>query len=118
MLPPYTPFGQTEWSLATQQRFAAGLRDVPYAEPVLEQMRRIVPEQRWGLGSIDADAAFKGGWGPDPPDRPLVRQFGTVTVSGRAVSAAIANEPAGGSYETGEANLTRIAEWLVMRLRS
>ena len=104
--PPYTSFGQTQWTLAAQQRFAAGLVAMPEAEPVLELMRRIVPEQRWGFGAVVPDAAFKGGWGPD--DRHLVRQFAIFD----GVAAAIANEPEDGTYETGAANLTRIAEWV------
>jgi hypothetical protein len=75
-------------------------------------MRRVISEQRWGLGALDARAPIKGGWGPDPPEPALVRQFGIFTVAGRAVAAAIANEPEDGSYETGAANLTRIAEWV------
>jgi hypothetical protein len=85
---------------------------VPGAEPVLELMRRVIPEQRWGLAAVDPAAAIKGGWGPDPPGRALVRQFGIFSVDGRTVTAAIANEPEDGAYETGAANLTRIAEWV------
>jgi hypothetical protein len=105
--PPYTSFGQTEWTLAAQQRFAAGLPALAEAEPVLELMRRIVPEQRWGFGAVTPNAAFKGGWGPD--DRHLVRQFAILD----GLAAAIANEPADGSYESGAANLTRIAAWVM-----
>ena len=112
VLPPYTSFGQTKWTLAAQQRFAAGLSRAPGAKPVLDLMRRVIAEQRWGLAAIDPGAAIKGGWGPDPPGRGLVRQFGIFTATGRAVAAAIANEPEDGAYETGAANLTRIAEWV------
>ena len=112
VFPPYTAFGQTEWSLAAQQRFAAGLSRVAGAEPVLELMRKVVPEQRWGLGAVDPQAAIKGGWGPDPPGRALIRPFGSFSDGGRTVTAAIANEPEDGAYESGAANLTRIAEWV------
>ena len=112
VFPPYTSFGQTQWTLAAQQRFAAGLSGAPGAEPVLELMRRVIPEQRWGIAAIDPGAAIKGGWGPDPPGPAFVRQFGIFTVAGRSVAAAIASEPEDGAYETGAANLTRIAEWL------
>ena len=95
-----------------QQRFAAGLSGAPGAEPVLDLMRRVIDEQRWGLAAVDPGAAIKGGWGPDPPGRALVRQFGIFTANGRTVMAAIANEPGDGAYETGAANLTRIAEWV------
>jgi len=112
VLPPYTSFGQTEWTLAAQRRFAAGLTGALGAEPVLELMRRVIPEQRWGLARVDPGAAIKGGWGPDPPGRALVRQLGIFTAAGRSVAAAIANEPEDGAYVTGAANLTRIAEWV------
>jgi hypothetical protein len=110
--PPYTSFGQTEWTLAAQQRFATGLSDITGSEPVLELMRHVVPEQRWGFGEVEPDAAFKGGWGPDRAGRHLVRQFAIFSASGRTVAAAIANEPEDGAYETGASNLTRIAEWV------
>lgn len=109
--PPYTSFGQTEWTLAAQQRFAVGLPAVSGAGRVLELMRKIVPEQRWGFGAVAPGAAFKGGWGPD--ERHLVRQFATFTQSGRTVGAAIANEPEDGRYESGAENVTRIAEWVM-----
>ena len=112
VFPPYTSFGQTEWTLVDQQRFAAGLSGAPGAEPVLDLMRRVIDEQRWGLAAVDRGAAIKGGWGPDPPGRALVRQFGIFAAEGRTVTAAIANEPEDGAYETGAANLTRIAEWV------
>ena len=112
VLPPYTSFGQTEWTLAAQQRFAAGLSGAPGAAPVLDLMRRVIPEQRWGFAAVDSGAAIKGGWGPDPPGRALVRQFGIFTADGRTVTAAIVSEPEDGAYETGAANLTRIAEWV------
>lgn len=35
---------------------------------VLDAMRRIVPEQRWGLGATDPPISFKGGW--DRANRP------------------------------------------------
>jgi hypothetical protein len=104
--PPYTSFGQTEWTLAAQQRFAAGLSAVAGSEPVLELMRRVIPEQRWGFGAVFPDAAVKGGWGPD--DRHLVRQFAVFGT----FAAAIATEPEDGTYATGAASLTRIAEWV------
>jgi hypothetical protein len=74
-------------------------------------MRSIVPEQRWGFGAVAQGAAFKGGWGPD--ERHLVRQFATITHSGRAIAAAIANQPDDGRYESGAENVTRIAAWVM-----
>jgi hypothetical protein len=105
--PPYTSFGQTEWTLAAQGRFAAGLSALHGARPVLALMRRVIPEQRWGFGE-GPDAAIKGGWGPNREGRHLVRQLAILP----GLTAAIANEPEDGTYETGAENLTRIADWV------
>jgi len=112
--PGFTSFGQTQWSLAAQQRFIAGLPCLPNAEPVLSLMEQVLPGQRWGLGSIGADTQFKGGWGPELDGRYLVRQMGIVRLAnGRPLAASIATLPGDGSFETGTANLTQIARWLI-----
>ena len=112
--PGFTSFGQTRWSLAAQQRFIASLPCLPDSEPVLSLMQQVVSDQRWGLGSLGAEAQFKGGWGPDPGGGYLVRQMGIVRLdNGRLLAASIATMPADGSFETGTANLTQIAQWLV-----
>ena len=54
--PGFTSFGQTQWSLAAQQRFIAGLPCLPHAAPVLALMQQVIPDQRWGLGSLGAEA--------------------------------------------------------------
>jgi Beta-lactamase enzyme family len=111
--PGFTPFGQTEWSLAAQVRFVAALPGLPHSEPIRSLMRRVVPEQRWGLGVLGEDVELKGGWGPDPEGRHLVRQMGIVELSGGpAVAVAMATIPADGSEASGTANLDRIAQWL------
>jgi hypothetical protein len=112
--PGFTSFGQTQWPLAAQQRFIAGLPCLPNAEPVLSLMTQVVSDQRWGLGSIGTDTQFKGGWGPDPDGRYLVRQMGIVRLAnGRLLAASILTMPADASFETGTANLTQIARWLI-----
>lgn len=112
--PGFTSFGQTQWSLAAQQRFIAGLPCLANSEPVLSLMRQIVPDQRWGLGSLGADTEFKGGWGPDPAGPYLVRQMGIVRLAnGRSLAASVATMPADGKFETGTANVTQIARWLI-----
>ena len=112
--PDFTSFGQTRWSLAAQQRFIAGLPCLPNSQPVLSLMQQVVPDQRWGLGSLAARTQFKGGWGPDPEGRYLVRQMGIVRLAnGRSLAASIATMPADGSFETGTADLTQIAQWLI-----
>jgi hypothetical protein len=112
--PAFTSFGQTRWSLAAQQRFIAGLPCLPNAGPVLSLMTQVIPDQRWGLGSLGAETKFKGGWGPGPDGRYLVRQIGIVKLAnGRSLAASIATMPADGSFHTGTAGLTQIANWLI-----
>ena len=105
----FTPFGQTEWSLAAQVRLMAALPDLPHAEAIRSRMRRVVPEQRWGLGALGADVELKGGWGPDPDGRHLVRQMGIV---GGVLAVALAAVPDRRCFESGTAILDRLAEWL------
>jgi hypothetical protein len=110
----FTSFGQTRWSLPAQQHFIASLPCLPNSEPVLLLMQQVVPDQRWGLGSLGAETQFKGGWGPDARGGYLVRQMGIVRLrNGRPLAVSIATSPADGSFDTGTANLTQIAQWLV-----
>jgi Beta-lactamase enzyme family len=65
----YSSFGRTVWSLSAAVRFYGALARgdlVPpeYTRRILDAMRRIVPEQRWGLGAVNPPMPFKGGWGP------------------------------------------------------
>jgi hypothetical protein len=111
--PGFTSFGQTRWSLAAQQRFIAGLPCLRHAAPVLSLMQQVIPDQRWGLGSVGA-AQFKGGWGPELRGGYLTRQMGIVRLdNGRLLATSMATLPADGSFETGTANITQIAKWLV-----
>jgi hypothetical protein len=115
----FTSFGQTRWSLAAQQRFIAGLPCLPNSQPVLSLMQQVVPDQRWGLGSLSALTQFKGGWGPDPEGRYLVRQMGIVRLAnGSSLAASIATMAADGSFETGTADLTHIAQWLLRHVNA
>jgi hypothetical protein len=117
--PGFTSFGQTRWSLAAQQRFIAGLPCLPEAAPVLSLMQQVIPDQRWGLGAIGVAAQFKGGWGPDLDGGYLVRQMGIVRLeNGRLVAASMATLPPDGRFETGTANITQIAEWLIAHVDS
>ena len=117
--PGFTSFGQTRWSLAAQQRFIASLPCLPDSESVLSLMQQVVPDQRWGLGSLGVEAHFKGGWGPDPSGGYLVRQMGIVRLdNGRLLAASIATMPADGSFETGTYNLTQIAQWLARHVEA
>lgn len=106
--PGYTPFGQTQWSLAAQVQLMAALPGLRHSESIRACMRRVVPEQRWGLGVLGEDVEFKGGWGPDPDGLRLIRQMGIVG----SVAVALAALPADGSFESGTAILDRLAQWL------
>jgi hypothetical protein len=117
-----TSFGQTEWTPGAAARFFRALAIGALLPPaqtayVLGLMERIVPAESWGLGSAGfaVPVAFKGGWGPGPGGRYLVRQSGIVAPGSRrgvAVSL-VAHPPAGpGSFATGTRMLTRTARWL------
>jgi hypothetical protein len=109
----FTPFGQTPWSLAAQVQLMAALPELPYSGPIRELMRRVVPEQRWGIGALGEGAELKGGWGPGTDGGHLVRQMGIVSLSGgRPLAVALATIPADGTEASGIANLDRIAHWL------
>ena len=115
--PGFTSFGQTRWSLADQQRFIAGLPCLPHAAPVLSLMQQVIPDQRWGLGSLGASTQLKGGWGPGPRGGYLVRQMGIVRLAnGRLLATSIATLPSDGSFETGTANITQMARWLLAHI--
>lgn len=106
--PGYSVFGQTDWPLADQARFAAGMACLPAADPVRRMMHRIDPSQRWGLGHAPG-AAFKGGWGPTADgSRYLVRQFGLIPSGDGMTAVAIAAY--GPGLDAGAAQLTGIAE--------
>jgi len=110
--PPYTPFGQTTWSLSRQVTFASVLACSAADRPVLDQMSQVIPAQRWGLGRLPG-AAFKGGWGPDASGRYLVRQFGLVRLGGHLVAVAIAVQAGGsGTLDDGVHALNLLADWM------
>jgi hypothetical protein len=103
----YTPFGQTVWSLADQARFAAGLSRVAGAVEILELMRSLSVEHRWGLAA--KGFAAKGGWGPGVSGDYLVRQF--AVVSGTA-GVALAAEVGNGGYQAGVDVVNALADWI------
>jgi len=107
----YTAFGQTRWSLAEQARFAAGLAQVAEASHVVDLMRGLTTDHRWGLAA--KGFAAKGGWGPGLGDDYLVRQFGIVPTASGTVGVAIAAEVHDGGYEAGVDVVNRLAEWVV-----
>ncbi|AFU04352.1 hypothetical protein [Nocardia brasiliensis] len=105
----YTAFGQTEWTLANQVRFASRLPCLPETFQVPELMAEITPDQSWGLGNLEG-AAFKGGWGPDDETGIYtVRQFGVVPTQNGMVAVALAAQADSGTYEDSTAILSRLA---------
>jgi Beta-lactamase enzyme family len=110
----YTAFGQTQWSLIDQARFAAGLTQVADAAHVVDLMGSLCTEQRWGLAA--KGFAAKGGWGPGIAGDYLVRQFGIVPSASGVVGVALAAELHDHGYETGVDVVNTMADWIVDRL--
>jgi hypothetical protein len=110
--PQFTAFGQTDWPQQQQARFAYALPCLGAASPVIDQMRHLDAEQQWGLATAD-DVAEKGGWGPDPDGRYLVRQLAVVTNQSGTSGVALAAKPADGRFETGAAMITRLGVWVL-----
>ncbi|HXO82861.1 MAG TPA: serine hydrolase [Mycobacterium sp.] len=107
----YTAFGQTKWSLADQARFAAGLAQVAEASAVVDLMRGLATDHRWGLAA--KGFAAKGGWGPGLAEDYLVRQFGIIPTASGSVGVAIAAEVHEGEYEAGVDVVNMLASWVV-----
>ena len=104
--PGFSAFGQTQWSVADQARFASNLGCVAGSGPVLEMMGNVA--QNYGLGTIPG-ARFKGGWGPSISGAYEVRQLGLVPdAAGRTIPVAIAASAADGTYESAQVMLTQL----------
>lgn len=104
----YSAFGQADWALADQLRFASQLPCLPQSDAVTTLMGKISYGQRWGLGTLD-NAEFKGGWGPDTGGNYLVRQFGLLPVDGGELAIALAAQPNSGSFDDGTVMLNKLA---------
>jgi hypothetical protein len=110
--PGFTAFGQTQWTLERQARFAARLPHLPDAAPVIDLMRRLTGTQRWGMAA--KGIAAKGGWGPGLDDDYLVRQFGVIpTESGHAGAALAAHAE---TFDACVDVLNAMTDWLVGHL--
>ncbi|MFI5718165.1 hypothetical protein [Nocardia sp. NPDC051750] len=105
----YSAFGQSEWSLADQVRFASKLPCLPGSDRAVELMGSVTANQQWGLGSAFDSAEFKGGWGPNPDGAYLVRQFGLVPVAGGSIAVALAAQPDSGTFSDGMDLLDKMA---------
>ena len=110
----YTPFGQTQWALADQARFVAGMAGASSVSPVVELMNDLVTGHRWGLAA--KGSAAKGGWGPGLGEDYLVRQLAIVAVGSTTVGVALAAEVPTGGYEAGVDVVDELADWVLRRL--
>ncbi len=110
----FTAFGQTQWTLVRQARFAAQLPHVSGADAVIDLMHRLTARQRWGLAA--KGFAAKGGWGPGVPGGYLVRQFGIIPMESGHVGVALAADAHDGAFETGADVLGAMTDWLVTHL--
>src|SRR5271166_513469 len=110
--PGYTAFGQTQWPLDRQARFAAQLPSLGGVGTVIELMGRLTSGQRWGLAA--KGVAAKGGWGPGVSGDYLTRQFGIVPTESGHVGVALAAEAR--TFETGIGLLNTMTDWLVDHL--
>ncbi len=104
-------YGQAEWALADQVRFAAQLPCLPQSERVVGLMQQIVVSHRWGLGAFTS-AEFKGGWGPDTAGKYLVRQFGLIDSPSGRIAVAFAAKPDSGAFADGMTMLDKLATLL------
>jgi beta-lactamase family protein len=109
--PEFSAFGQTIWSLVNQTRFTASAFCDSENGPIFDLMGQVTPDQNWGIGKI-AGTQFKGGWGPSPAGRYLVRQIGVLTTPAGKAAVAIAAEPASGAFDDGTRDLDEVAKWL------
>ena len=112
----FSPYGQTDWALARQHRFVAALAggclgDEEAAEYLLALMGRVTSDT-WGLGSVGAPAKWKGGWGPGPDGRYLVRQMGVMEFGSKQLVVTLAAIPHDGQFATGQRVASAIAQWL------
>jgi hypothetical protein len=108
--PGFTAFGQTQWTLDRQARFAAQLPSISDADTVIDLMRHLAGAQRWGLAAKGPPA--KGGWGPGGVGSYLVRQFGVLPTESEHVGVALAAEAHDGVFDTGVDALNRMTDWL------
>lgn len=111
----FSAYGQTQWALSDQLKFAGYLETDPAAAPLLTLMSHIETDQQWGLGDRDG-AAFKGGWGPSGANGEyLTRQFGVVDGPGGPYAVAIAVAPNSGAFADSTAAITEVSRWLHLR---
>jgi hypothetical protein len=110
--PGFTAFGQTQWALDGQARFAAQLPYLADAAVVIDLMHQLTGGQRWGLAA--KGIAAKGGWGPGMDGDYLVRQFGSLPTESGHLGVAMAAQAQ--TFEIGVDVLNTMTDWLVGHL--
>lgn len=113
--------GATQWATTDQSIFAANLPCIASSAPVLRNMSRVGPNQRWGVakGKKGVRTAVKGGWGPvsDATGKYVVRQLATVTTARGIVGVSLVAIPKSGTFEDGQKMLTRAGNWVQAHLK-
>ncbi len=117
----FTTYGQTDWSLAEQNRYMAALAggcvgDSASRSFLLGQMAEVTAEP-WGLGAAGVPARWKGGWGPGADGSYLVRQMGVIESSGGQMVVTLAAIADDGTSESAQQMLSRIARGSLRRRR-
>ena len=117
-----TTFGQTPWTPTAEVTFFRSLAlgcllppgDTGY---VLGLMRSVEPSESFGLGSAGfSKVAFKGGWGPERPDRYGVRQTGIIGDGDSGVVVSIIADPVS-TFAAGQSVLDQVSSWLRKQIR-
>lgn len=112
----FTAFGQTQWSLLLQNKFAAQFPCMPDSESILDLMGQVSGTQQWGVQDIEG-AEVKGGWGPGVDYGYLVRQLAVVPGLGGQLAVTMATIPDAGTFEDGSAILDGVGEWVSKNLK-
>ena len=117
----FTTWGQSEWSATGEVMFYRALangcllsaQDTGY---VLDLMRNVESDQRWGAGSAgiasSVPVAFKGGWGPEDGAGYLVRQSAIVGSGDQGFVLHVMAKPSDGAFSTGAAMTSQTAAWV------
>jgi beta-lactamase class A len=117
----FSPYGQTEWPLAAQERFMAAvaggcIADAASRGYVLGLMAKVTSD-RWGLGEAGMPARWKGGWGPGTDGKYLARQMGVIDANGRQLVVTIAARASDGQFASAQQMASKVAAWLGRRAR-
>ena len=110
--PEYSVFGQTMWADDAAAGFAARLPCSAEGRTVVDLMRKVDANQQWGAaGSIGTEpVGVKGGWGPGTDGAYLVRQLAVLRTERGTTGLMMSVRPSDGSFASGRAALTRLAE--------